>query len=104
MVTDDCLETTVEYLDTTRTDAVWTTVPKNLSNGVFKIDDGRTFSIQLNDERLSTYEAIIGANNGKGGFRNLLSCRQEGTTGRRSLNGCLMFEVTLGSNEAADDP
>jgi hypothetical protein len=124
--TDDNMETveavnckvgTVEYLDVTQTDAVWTVIPEDISDGVFKYQSGNEenanankkkeknaankndseFSIQIDDDKIASFKGPVDASGGLGVFRLNLSCRAEGDSGQRELNGCsfLTMEIPL---------
>lgn len=91
----NCNVNTAEYLNVHRTDALWTRIPKSTANGVFKIGKGndKSFTIQINQDRLPTYESIVNESGGAGVIRLSLTCPKAGT--KQVLEGCLMFHLRL---------
>jgi hypothetical protein len=111
----NCKVGTVEYLDVTQTDAVWTVIPEDISDGVFKYQSGNEansnanknnkknaantngseFSIQIDDDKIASFKGPVDASNGLGVFRLNLSCRAEGDSGERELNGCSFLTMEI---------
>jgi hypothetical protein len=116
----NCKVGTVEYLDVTQTDAVWTAIPEDISDGVFKYQSGNEansnankknknknknknaanknsseFSIQIDDDKIPSFKGPVDASDGLGVFRLNLSCRAEGDSGQRELNGCSFLTMEI---------
>lgn len=116
----NCKVGTVEYLDVTQTDAVWTAIPEDISDGVFKYQSGNEansnankknknknknknaanknsseFSIQIDDDKIASFKGPVDASDGLGVFRLNLSCRAEGDSGQRELNGCSFLTMEI---------
>jgi len=100
-LTDNCKSVDVEYLNVTRTEAVWTPIINDLSNSVFKFQYGKEklFSIQLADERLVEFKRIVDESGGVGVFRVSLMCSREGVESkqskRRDLNGWIAINLAI---------
>jgi hypothetical protein len=101
----NCKVGTVEYLDVTQTDAVWTAIPGDISDGVFKYQSGNEknafanknngFSIQIDDDKIASFKGPIDASDGLGVFRLNLSCRAEGDNEQQELNGCSFLTMEI---------
>jgi hypothetical protein len=111
----NCKVGTVEYLDVTQTDAAWTVIPEDISDGVFKYHqsgneensnankknknaankNGSQFSIQIDDDKIASFKGPVDASDGLGVFRLNLSCRAEGDSGQRELNGCSFLTMEI---------
>jgi hypothetical protein len=114
----NCKVGKVEYLDLTRTDAVWTVIPEDISDGVYKYQSGNEensnankntasknknaadtkgseFSIQIDNDKITSFKDPVDASDGLGVFRLNLSCRPEGDSGQRELNGCSFLTMEI---------
>jgi hypothetical protein len=114
----NCKVGKVEYLDVTQTDAVWTVIPEDISDGVFKYQSGNEansnankkgakknnnaantkgseFSIQIDNDKITYFKDPVDASDGLGVFRLNLSCRPEGESGQRDLNGCSFLTMQI---------